>query len=134
MYTMYIMKQVSAPASGAGSAGTSDDALTAEPAGFVTAIELLVGFAEPAALCITVEPEAALGRPAAALVLATGRSPRRVWGSNEAKAPLAGHVLAKSARAASPPRLCSRLFRLCRRGLLLHLLQQLLLLVVILQV
>jgi hypothetical protein len=99
-----------------------DDALATKPAGLVAAIILLAGFAEPAALSVAVKPDAALLVAATALVLATGRSPRRVWGSNEAKAPLAGHVLAKSARAASPPRLCSRLFRLCRRGLLLLLL------------
>ena len=126
MYPMYIMKPVSAPASGAGSAGTSDDALTAEPAGFVTAIELLVGFAEPAALCITVEPEAALGRPAAALVLATRRSPSRVGRARKSEAPLACHVFAETARASRPPRLPSAglccLLRRWRRRLLPRLL------------
>jgi hypothetical protein len=57
----------------------SNNALAPKPAGLIPAVVLLIGLANPAALSIAVEPQPALTRAAAALILATGRRPGRVW-------------------------------------------------------
>ena len=57
----------------------SNNALATKPAGLIPAVILLIWLANPAALSIAVEPQPALSRAAAALILATGRCPGRVW-------------------------------------------------------
>jgi hypothetical protein len=75
----------------------SDNSLSAKPTSFVPAVVVLSRLANPAALGVAVQPKAALAGTATALVLATGRSPCWVRGARQPKAPLARHVLPKSA-------------------------------------